>query len=455
MITSKVTKLIGLKEEQLYSLLKNNQIIHNHARLIPVLKTGDEMALTSIFLSAVKLVKEFRNSIFKEIKFPRSGKFLYLTEVSIPELSKSRIDGLILCIKGGKVSDAAIFEMKKENNTLDKKQIKEYIDFALKLKIPRLVTISNQFVSNPEQFPLDIKHSKKIQLFHFSWTSILTKGHILLFDNETNIEDQDQVEIMKEVLHYFEADKSGVKNYTKMRDEWKILTENISAHKTIKESSKVLEGAILSWYEEEKDMALQLSKQLGVNVKSKKRNKDSIVADKKYVIKHNSIQTHIDVKNAVSDINIKADFEKRDIFMSVTMSPPENATNSGKVSWLIKQLESGKKRNEVAFFNLAKIIYISCSIKYSRNSITHSLSEVTKLKEISKKEEIKEFKIYVVKDLRRSFTSTKGFVVNIEQLLVEFYEGYVQHLMNWVKPAPKIERVEINTAPAPHSLPLS
>ncbi len=445
MITSKVTKLIGLKEEQLASLLKSNQIKHQPARLIPALKTGDEMALTSIFLSALKLIKEFRISVFKDIKFPRSGKFLYLTEVSIPELSKSRIDGMIICIKAGKVCDAAIFEMKKENNLLDKKQIKEYIDFALKLKIPRLITVSNQFVSSPDQLPIDIKHSKKIELYHFSWTSILTKGHILLFNNDTNIEDQDQVQIMKEVLHYFEADKSGVKNYSKMRDEWKTLTENISAHKPMKENNQVLEKAILSWYEEEKDMSLQMSKQLGVNVKSKNRTKDSINSDIKYVLKHKAIQTIISVKNAVSDILIKADFEKKNILMSVTMDPPETATNHGKATWLIKQLESGKKKNEEAFFKNAKKVYISCYIKYTRIPITYSLSEVSKLKDIHKKDEIKNFKIYVVKDLGRLFASTKGFVTSIEQLLVEFYEGYVQHLVNWVKPAPKIERKEQET----------
>ena len=33
----------------------------------------------------------------------------------------------------------------------------------------------------------------------------MTKGQLLLFKNDQNIEDEDQVEIMKEVLHYLEA----------------------------------------------------------------------------------------------------------------------------------------------------------------------------------------------------------------------------------------------------------
>lgn len=442
MITSKVNKLVGLKEDVFLELLRSNKIQHKRARLIPLLKTGDEMALTSIFLSSLRLIKEFRNSVFKDIKMSRSGKFHYLTEVNIPELSKHRIDGLVVCIKSGKVADAAIFEMKKENNALDKKQVTDYINLGLKLKIPKLVTVSNQFVSSPEQFPIDIKHSKRINLYHFSWTSLLTKGRILLFNNETNIADEDQIEIMKEVLYYFESEKSGVKIYTKMSDEWKTLTENIAAHKAIKEKSPVLEKAILSWYEEEKDMALKLGRELGANVKSKNRTKDSLKADKKYVIKHKAIQTSIAVKNSVSDINIKADFEKKNLYMSVNMNPPETGTNNAKVNWLIRHLENGKKKNETAFFKNAKKVYISANIKYSRIPITFALAEISKLKEIHKKDEIKNFKIYIVKELGRSFTSTKGFVTNIEDLLLDFYEGYVQHLVNWTKPAPKIDRTE-------------
>lgn len=82
-----LNKLVGLKEEDFKYFIGTNQIQYSNARLIPLWKTGDEMALTSIFLSAVRLVKEFRNIIFKQIKIPKSGKFYYLTEVSFPELS--------------------------------------------------------------------------------------------------------------------------------------------------------------------------------------------------------------------------------------------------------------------------------------------------------------------------------------------------------------------------------
>ena len=74
MIKKKLTKLVGLKFEEFELFVQSGQIKVQPARLIPTLKTGDEMALTSIFLSTLRLVKEYRDELFKEIKLSRNGK---------------------------------------------------------------------------------------------------------------------------------------------------------------------------------------------------------------------------------------------------------------------------------------------------------------------------------------------------------------------------------------------
>jgi len=105
----KLTKLIGLKKTEFDEYINSkdpkikSQINVRPARLIPVLKTGDEMALSSIFLASLRLVKEFRDTIFKEIKFLRNGKLFYYTEVCFPELFKERIDGMVINVVSGKI----------------------------------------------------------------------------------------------------------------------------------------------------------------------------------------------------------------------------------------------------------------------------------------------------------------------------------------------------------------
>ena len=88
------------------------------ARLIPVSKFGDEASLTSVFLSALRLVKEFRENFLSEINMPYSGKIYTYTEVAFPnqpQPEEKRIDGMIILVRGNKIIDAALLERSEEH----------------------------------------------------------------------------------------------------------------------------------------------------------------------------------------------------------------------------------------------------------------------------------------------------------------------------------------------------
>jgi len=439
MIQKKLTKLIGLKKVDFDSFVQNGQIKLQHARLIPTLKTGDEMALTSIFLATVKLVKEYRDGIFKSIKLNRAGRAYYYTEASFPDINSSRIDGLIIIVTKGVISDAAFFEMKNKTNGIDKKQIEDYLLISKKLKVNKLVTVSNEFVADSSHSPIKIKPPKSISLYHFSWTYLITKGRLLLFKNDLKIQDDDQVEIMTEALHYFESSVSGICGYIQMKPGWKELSENIRAQKTLKSSDDYIEEAILSWYEEEKDMALLLSRKLGILVKSSSKNKDSLKNDTKKLIKDNYLNGHLLIKNAVSDIKLTAEFERRIVSMGIKITPPLNKGNKARITWIGKQLENCKRKNEALFLKLEKELIIEADIKYAQANIKVKLSELDKLIQSTKDKDIQSFRIVLNRGFGANFASVKKFIVLIEKMVLEYYEGIVQHVSTWSKPTPKIQ----------------
>lgn len=180
-MSKKPTKLIGLRIDDFKSLVKEGkEIIIQPARLMPFHKPGDEMALTSIFLSALRLIREFRINIFKAINLSRGGTIQVFTEIEFRFYKGKRIDGLILVVKGKKIVDAVFVEVKNKNNIIEDEQIENYLDIARGYEVAKLLTISNQFVSFPTQSPVSIKTPKKISLFHLSWSHILTVAHILL-----------------------------------------------------------------------------------------------------------------------------------------------------------------------------------------------------------------------------------------------------------------------------------
>jgi len=438
MIKKKLTKLVGLKKVDFDLFVKSGQIQLQPARLIPTLKTGDEMALTSIFLSAVKLVKEYRDGIFKSIKLNRSGKVYYYTEASFPEINKSRIDGLIIVVIKGIISDSVFFEMKNKNNGIDKNQIEGYLSISKKLKVNKLVTVSNEFVADLTHSPIKIKPPKNVSLYHFSWTYLLTKGRLLLFKNDNKIQDNDQVEIMNEVLHYFESKVSGINGYIQMKAGWKELAENIRTQKGLKVSDEYIEDAVLSWYEEEKDMALLMSKKLGVLVKSSPKNKDSIKKDIKRVVKEHFLNGELIIKNSVSNIRLMAEFERRLVAMSVKITPPLDKGNKAKITWISKQFENCKKKNEILFQKLEKEIILETDIKFAQANIKVKLSELDELIEKTKSKDIQGFKIVLNRSFGSRFASNKNFIVDIEKMVLEYYEGIVQHISTWNRPTPKI-----------------
>ena len=109
-MVKKPTKLDGLNIDKFEALLHSGEEINlQSARLIPFYKPGDEMSLVSIFLSGLRLVKEFRDNISKAVNLSKAGKMHVFTEVEFRLFDKKRIDGLIIIVRGNKIIDSALF----------------------------------------------------------------------------------------------------------------------------------------------------------------------------------------------------------------------------------------------------------------------------------------------------------------------------------------------------------
>ncbi len=445
----KLTKLNGITKDEFFDHIKCNNIIVRPARLIPFYKPGHENALTSVFLASVRLVKEFRRSIFSELNIPNGGEVLYYTEPSFKEFEKCRFDGMIVVIKSNKIVDVALLEMKNGDEDINKEQIERYIEVCKCLGVAKLLTVSNQYVDHPKQCPLHIKSTKKLERYHFSWSYILTIAHLLLFDNDKNIEDVDQVEIMKEAVAYFRNKKSGVLGFNKMKDGWKVFCEHVRKGATVDEKSTEVDDVVLSWHQEEKDMALMLSQKLGIlvnakNNKYKDNKKKRIADDKNFLIKNLCLESVLQIKNSVSDIFIIPRFDKRSTFFAITMIAPNEKTSKARANWLRKQLEKCSKKNKDDFDKIAGDISIDIYYKNSSKKERLSLSGFINKNDYDDRT-IAKFKIVLNKDHQKDFSSPTKFVLQIEETLVVFYDLIVQHMK---KVVPKAPRINSNT----HSL---
>jgi hypothetical protein len=439
----KVRKLIGLKKSDFKSLIQSKEISLTKPRLIPIYKLGDEMALTSVLLSSFRLIKEFKDEVFSEAKIAKGGSVYVYTEVAFKDFPDSRIDGLLLIVKAGIIRDAVIFEMKNGKGLLEKEQIERYQKIAKQYAIPKFITISNQFVTDSTQSPIKVKNISGVDMYHFSWSYLLTIAHVLLFKNGKQITDEDQVEIMREVVNYFEHEKSGVFGVNQMNSGWVEVVEKINAGASLKDSDNNVRDAAQSWQQEERDIALILSRELGVlvtsgEIKFKGKLDQRLASDCKNLVANKQLQSTLRIKGAVSDIKILAFFEKRTIEMMVSLKPPEDKTLKGQLSWCKRQLDKGSKKNVELFNGLSQELYIEVLIKGSRLIERYSIFDFESAVESLKGKEIRELKIIYLKDFGKQFSSPKKFVSVIETMLKDYYKGVVQHITKWEPKAPKM-----------------
>ena len=145
-------------------------------------------------------------------------------------------------------------------------------------------------------------------------------GHILLYNNDNEIQDYDQTEIMREALHYMEHPKTGISGFNYMKG-WKKITENVSAKAPLKKTSLEVLDAVTSWQQEKSDVALILSRNLGVLAKTSVINKKTTESDINRLIKDYTLTGKVSIKNSISDIKIIVDFERKSVTLKNTLSP--------------------------------------------------------------------------------------------------------------------------------------
>ncbi|MCK5809117.1 hypothetical protein KAH37_09050 [bacterium] len=336
-----------------------------------------------------------------------------------------------------------MIEVKNGTSELDEQQIKDYAIIAKAYGVEKLLTISNQFVSFPTQSPINVTIPKKVSLYHLSWSYILTIAHMLLIDNDDNIADEDQIEIMKEVVNYLEFPKSGVLGFKQMKHGWKDVANKISTGASLKNNDKSVDETISSWLEEERDMALILSRELGLLVQSgqRKYKKDlskRIKDEKKQLIKNKFLESTLQIDGAASNVIVCPNFNKKNIEMSVTLEAPQDRKIRPQITWLRNQLKFCKKKNLELFTKIEKELMVDINIKFTSKPIRISLKEMEDVHEKLETKEIKSFSIIRVKYLGSKFEKQSKFVDIIEEMLLLFYQTVVQYLKKWEKPVPKI-----------------
>lgn len=413
------------------------------ARLIPsVADTNKEQRALSVLLAGLTGIRGLAQALFSDIgqRIGSRTKIRAFTEVTLantPSGLRNRPDGLVELDTGRKVWRALV-EAKVGKSELDSQQIEDYVRLAKENGIDAVITISNQFVALPTHLPVELpkKLTRSVETYHWSWMHVFTKA--TLVQSEEEIDSEEQRFLLDELVRFFQSDGSGISSFDQMNSEWKDLVLKIQSGGHVLKNSLEVQNTVGAWHQEQRDIALVMSRVLGrqVRLRLKKAHRDD--ADKRlkddceYLEKEHKLECSLDVPDAASPIDVVVDLRTRHVTCVMSLeAPADKKRTSARVNWLLRQLKDTSDPD----------IHVRAGWPSRARDTQAPLAALRGDPEVLQTENQKlapsRLDVMLVRDLAGKFSGRRTFIDHIESLVPDYYEQVGQHLRAWVPPPPK------------------
>lgn len=418
------------------------------ARLIPVTpdRQKESRAISSL-LAAFRIIPDYANMMLDEVGAPtnKRAKLTAYTEVCFKVVGKKpselpRPDGLLV-VESRKKEWVALLEVKVKNEEPTAAQIERYLDLAREIGANAVITISNQFALLPTHHPVRVNRQKtrSVDLYHFSWLSLLSNAQLLSEDDK--VTDREQAMVLKELIRFLEHENSGVRPFDRMSSEWKDVCEMVQRGTPLRKTDEKVKRAVTDWHELCRYLALQLSgniaKPVSVRVlrKHAKDPERRLNADIEHLVKNCSLEEEFEIPNAASRINLTADLMRRTATFGMTLGPPKDRKlPTAAINWLTRQVDEEKGKN----------VLIKCKwpgrTKDTMRSLGGALEDPKSLVPDGVSGLPAALEVLRVHDLAGRFRGNKTVVDDLRDLFPAFYRDVGQDLRAWVASPPKYRR---------------
>lgn len=409
------------------------------SRLFPlVADTSREQRIASILLSVMTQVPALASELLGTagLRVGLRTKIEAFTEVVLHQdgAENSRPDGLIV-VTSGKNQWSALVEAKIGKADLDPQQVQCYVEMARDNGIDTVITISNQFVARADQSPVQVSKVllRKVRLVHWSWMSIVTACQIL--EHQQSVEDPEQAFLLRELLRYLEDPRAGVERFTQMGANWKELTQRVNNGAALKKTDGDIESVIACWFEEERDLCLQLSRHVGQPVETiierrlKLEPSVRMRAAISALIECPTLTSTYRVPDCASDIEVAANLQLKTISASMKIKAPlDKKSTKARINWLLKMLKEDDPR-----------LYVTAHWPGRAAPTQKPLSAIREDPEIIQTNNPSvaphSLEITLIDNNAKRFVGRRTFIEDLETIVPDFYDLVGQNLRAW-QPAP-------------------
>lgn len=414
------------------------------ARLIPFgAESRKEVRIVSILLATLSVVRPFAEQLLRQFKvnLTKTARLDCFAEVEFPSAGgdgSDRPDGILRLVTR-RSQWTALVEAKIGRSEISEEQVHRYGELARKYGIDAVITLSNQLVSLPTHLPYSVpkKIGRSVHFVHVSWMSLMTHAALILRDKEGVKPDVEQAYILEEMVRYCEHPKSGVRSFESMNPEWKSLVLGIRNQLPFTKTSAEIKNTIASWYQEERDICLILSRAIGERVDmrlSRKYRADPVVRfrdDCNLLAESQELRSVFIIPDAADDLAVAVNLDRRTISCSMSLNAPLDKKRAGtRINWLIRQLRKIEGPNVFVRTSWpGRVLPTQASLEDVKNDPNCLDCGKPGLSPTG-------FEVLLIKDCAGRFSGTRTFVQDLEAVIPDYYERIGRQLRRWVPPAP-------------------
>lgn len=416
------------------------------ARLFPVLAdTSREQRATSIFLAVMTQVPDFAEGILRTIgvKIGKRTTIEAYTEVVLKQEASSpcRPDGLLI-VHSSRSTWSGLIETKIGKAGLDAEQVTKYVELARTNGIDAVITISNQFVAKPHHSPVEVSKRLlgKTDLFHWSWSSISTQSKIL--ELQKSVDDPQQSFLLNELNRFFSHPTTGIEKFTQMASGWRDIVQSVTNGVRLLKSAPEVEEAVSSWFSEERDLCLQMSRHVGTPVAARMPREHERSADQRLrdgignLTKTPLLKSSLRVPDCAADIEIYADLMRKTVSVSMSLrAPQDRKSTKARLNWLLRMLREDDPR-----------LFIKA---HWAGKAASTMKEVALLRDEPEAIQTNNpdlvphtFEVVLLENLGKRFSGRKTFIEDVERIVPEYYDLVAVNLRAWHAPPPKPVKVQ-------------
>lgn len=413
------------------------------ARLIPITSStgveAKERNAASALLAVLSHVDEFGRTLLKPLGAP-AGKIEAFVETPL-KLDNGRTirpDGLIGVTRAGRTWWALV-ECKIADQALTSEQMEAYLDLARSVGIDAVLSISNHYTTNSSDYPIaiDRKKLRKVSIHHWSWVRVLTEAEVQ--KQYRGVKDPDQAYILDELIRYLSDPRSGVVQFDDMGPSWTKVREGARV-RTLRKTDSDVAAVANRWDELIRFLSLDLTKELGRDVKQLAGRQESTAAGRSQALRHSladagRLYADIQIPDTAGALEITADLSTRQIVISTELAAPKEGQSRGRLSWLLRQLQKAPSDLTVEVLLARTSLTLSAPLGQIRNDPTVVLPDRTR--------EIRGFRLSLSRDLGLNRQTGRGsFIDSVISSTKTFYGEILQHLAAWKPRAPKLRNIE-------------